>query len=443
MFPQIEDSTSLLRSFTPTALQFEATRLMTEHMYVLLVGGRRSGKTFVTIYNIFLRALHTKSTHLVFRLRFSHAKRSIWHDTLPKVFKICFPDLVEGTHYILNKSDWYIKFLANGSTIWLGGLDDKERTEKILGTEYSTIYYNESSQIDFKQFEMGLSGLAENSGLDLCCWIDCNPPSKKHWTYRMFVEMIHPGSGRKLSPTQYGWLRMNPADNRDNLPPSYFDILDNLSKRERDRFRDGAFLSEVEGALWNQKMISSTITCDKEVTEFNDLLTVVSVDPTVSSQTSTNDECGIIIGSKDQLSCNREGHVLVQADRSGHYTAKEWPHKVVKAYHDYSANYILAESNNGGDLVKSVIHHIDPFIKVKLVHASKGKFARAEPVTVVYENQKVLHAPGLNLLEEQLMEYIPETAKYSPGRLDANVWLMTEFFGMAKPPKKPIRVRFL
>src|SRR5690242_16680787 len=102
---------------------------------IMLFGGSRSGKTFLTVRNVMMRAIKAPgSRHLIARFRFNHVKASIILDTFPKVMKLCFPQVT----YNLNKSDWYVT-LPNGSEIWFAGLDDKERTEKILGLEFVTI----------------------------------------------------------------------------------------------------------------------------------------------------------------------------------------------------------------------------------------------------------------------------------------------------------------
>ena len=107
--------------------------------HVLLDGGSRSGKTFLIVRNIVVRALKAKrSRHAIMRFRFQHCNESIGMDTLPTVMRMCFPDI----RYVMNKSDWYA-LLPGEAEIWLGGLDDKERTEKILGKEYVSIYLNE------------------------------------------------------------------------------------------------------------------------------------------------------------------------------------------------------------------------------------------------------------------------------------------------------------
>ena len=120
-------------AFKPTAKQEEATALIAgPARHILLEGGSRSGKTFLAVWAIVLRALIAPgSRHLIVRFRFNHVITSIWHDTFPKVMASCFP----GVTYTQNKTSYFVT-LPGGSEIWFGGLDDKERTEKVLGNEY-------------------------------------------------------------------------------------------------------------------------------------------------------------------------------------------------------------------------------------------------------------------------------------------------------------------
>ena len=161
--------TEKTKSFKKTAKEHEAIRLLKgEALSILLYGGSRSGKTFMLLYAIIVRALKHKSRHLVLRLHFNHVKTSVWHDTLPKVIELACPHL----SVKWNRSDYYVEF-PNGSEIWIGGLDDKSRTEKVLGTEYSTIFFNECSQLTYDSTQTALSRLAENSGLVNKAYYDC------------------------------------------------------------------------------------------------------------------------------------------------------------------------------------------------------------------------------------------------------------------------------
>jgi PBSX family phage terminase large subunit len=199
-----------------TEKQKQATALMANYMYTLLVGGSRSGKTFIDLRNMFLRGFAIKSRHVIFRKSFKDVKASIHHETFPSVREHCFPNV----HVGVNRTDWFYT-LHNGSEIWLAGLDDKERTDKILGKEYSTLWFNEASQLGFDEVETAFSRLAEKSGLPLRCFFDENPPSKKHWTYKLFIEGIHPDTGKKVNKADYAYLLMNPRDNLDNIHPDY------------------------------------------------------------------------------------------------------------------------------------------------------------------------------------------------------------------------------
>jgi phage terminase large subunit len=141
-----------------TARQEAAQKVMAgDAEHVMLFGGSRSGKTFLIVRAIVIRALKSpKSRHAILRFRFNHVKASIVLDTFPKVMSLCFPDV----EYRLDKTDWYVTF-PNEAQIWFGGLDDKERTEKILGQEHVTIYLNEASQIPFTSREMARTRLAQ------------------------------------------------------------------------------------------------------------------------------------------------------------------------------------------------------------------------------------------------------------------------------------------
>jgi len=418
-----------------TERQWEAIDIMAGSRYTMLYGGRRSGKTFALVDKVVMRAVAKKSRHVVGRLRFNHVKRTIWYETLPDVIRKRYPTLIEGTHYRYNKSDFFVEFY-NGSTIWIFGLDDKDRMEKVLGTEYSTALLNETSQIGYDGYEMTMSGLAEKSGLPIKFFGDCNPPGKKHWTYKLFIEGVNPADGKAIkNPEQYGNLLMNPSHNRGNIAESYFDILDGMSKRKRDRFRDGLFSSDMEGALWNHQMINSAQLSPEDGDWLPEKLqTIVALDPNVSEGADKetgefkDDEAGIGVISKDTKSKNTDGRALVEADYSGEYSTKEWAAKAVWAYRRHKADGIVYESNQGGALVKDALRAEDSTVPVFKVWASKGKYARAEPVTVLYENDQVRHVEGLDRLEDEMLEYVPSKSKKSPNRLDWMVWGMTHLF---------------
>ena len=400
-------------SFKRTARQKEATAILSSADEAGLYGGSRSGKTFIIIRSILIRASKVTSRHLVARFRFNHVKTSIWYDTLPKVLAICFPDLI----VTYNKSDWFIR-LPNGSEIWFGGVDDKDRVEKILGNEYSTIYLNECSQINYDAITMLQTRLAENSGLPLRMWYDFNPPSKKHWTYLYFIESKDPISLKPLAE-KVPYLVMNPSDNTENLPQGYIKRLERLPKKQRDRFLSGKFTLDVDGALWDYKLIIEAQA--KKIGQ--EERTVVAVDPAVTNNPNS-DETGIIVATKSGIDCR------VDADYTCKESTQTWVLRAINAYNDHNADAIVAETNQGGDLVENVLRlngFEGRFIKI---HAKKGKALRAEPVVALYEQGRVAHADGLEDLESEMMEWVPMNTKESPNRIDAAVYAITELTGV-------------
>jgi PBSX family phage terminase large subunit len=229
----------MIASFKKTDRQKEAIRKMAgPARNVMMYGGSRSGKTFITIYAMIIRACkEPNSRHLIIRLKFNHAKTSIWFDTLPKVLQICFPHL----EYKKNNVDYFIRF-PNGSELWVGGIDDKKRTEKILGKEYSTIFFNESSQIPYSSVNIAMTRLAEKNNLMKKAYFDENPPSKRHWSYSMFIKKKNPEDWSDLNPHKYDSILMNPEDNLENIDPDYIsEILDELPANQRARFKEGKF----------------------------------------------------------------------------------------------------------------------------------------------------------------------------------------------------------
>jgi phage terminase large subunit len=149
-------------SFVKTADQLKAIKLLKSRASnVLLFGGSRSGKTFVLVYAIICRAMQAPgSRHVILRYRFNAVKQSVGYDTLPKVMKLAFP----GLRYELNRSDWFIR-LPNESEIWLGGLDDHQRVDKILGKEFATVYFNECSEISYYAVTTAMSRLAQRTAV--------------------------------------------------------------------------------------------------------------------------------------------------------------------------------------------------------------------------------------------------------------------------------------
>lgn len=235
------------KRFKKTAKQIEATRLAAnpEVKHLMLYGGSRSGKSFDHVRRIFIRAAKCTSRHLILRQHFNHVKTSIWHETIPNVLDLCFPNLNTEP----NKTDYYY-LLPNGSEIWIAGLDDKKRTEKILGKEYSTLFFNECSQLDLQSVNIAKTRLAQKNQLRKLCYYDQNPPSKKHWAYWLWEQHFDPIAEEPVDPKEYASLLMNPIDNLDNIDPDYVKQLEKLPEIDRNRFLYGLYQDADDGIAY-------------------------------------------------------------------------------------------------------------------------------------------------------------------------------------------------
>ena len=400
--------------FVPTPRQEQAISLLEAegYKYYLLAGGSRSGKTALLCYMVAFRAHAMPSRHAILRYHFSDVKQSVALDTLPKILKMM------GIPYQLNRSDWYFTVeCENGgsSEIWISGLDDNDRVEKILGKEFSTIYLNEASQISYHAFTTALTRLAENAGLRNRVFIDCNPPEKSHWLYQMFVLGRQPGTELPLaSPEKYGMLQMNPADN-PHLPPDYLETLQSLPERQKKRFLYGEWLDKRAGALFSAEAIEA----HRVTVRPPDLLhAVVGVDPAVTSS-ETSDETGIV-----SVALSSSGDFYILRDDSLKGSPASWGRAVADAYDVESLDSAVYESNQGGDMVQHTIKTADPRIPCHAVRATRGKVLRAEPVAALYEQGRVHHVGRFPVLEDQMTSWTPEDAD-SPDRLDALVWAVT------------------
>lgn len=184
----------------------------------------------------------------------------------------------------------------------------------------------------------------------------------------------------------------------------------------------GEVLLEVEGSLWTRDMIEShRVPMEPELRR-----TVVSVDPAITNK-EHSDYTGIVVAGIDD---NKKAFVL--GDHSLKTTPWKWAEKVCMLYYIHEADYVVAESNQGGEMVRHTIKNFDDNVPVKLVHASKGKVARAEPISARYEQGKVWHVGTFPELEDEMALFVPGEMKESPNRVDALVWALTELIGIPK-----------
>jgi phage terminase large subunit-like protein len=218
--------------------------------------------------------------------------------------------------------------------------------------------------------------------------------------------------------------------NAANLAPQFLTAI--LARYEGTRLGrqeiEAEVIEDAEGALWRRALIEDSRVCSPPGL----FRVVVAIDPAVTS-VAGSDETGMVVAGIDE---RRHGYVL--EDLSGKFSPDDWARRAIVAYHKHRADRIVAEANNGGDLVESVIRTIDPSVPYSKVYASRGKYARAEPIAALYEQGKVHHVGVFGALEDQMCQWIPGDP--SPDRMDALVWALSELCLHSAPSVAPIGV---
>lgn len=436
-----------------TAKQQQAQIVLSgDATHLMLFGGSRSGKTFLHVRNIVMRAIKAPgSRHGIFRFRALHVYETIVLDTFPKVMKVAFP----GVSYTLHKGDGYATLHTgakdeNGhpleSEIWFSGLDDKERVEKVLGKEFATLYFNECSQIPMGSVDMAITRLAqlvyqkidgkEPQPLKMRAFYDCNPPSKAHWTYKRFIQKNDPETGQPLpNPQDYDSFQINPQDNADNLSGTYLSTLQGMSARLQKRFLKGEFSDATPNQLFAEETIDKWR--HREDQAVPDLVRViVGIDPSGSGDVDNadNDEIGIVVGG-----LGVDGNAYLLQDCTVKAGPATWGDIATSAYDRHAADCIVGETNYGGAMVQHVVQTARARTPFKMVTATRGKAVRAEPFSSLYEKGKVRHVGQYRELEAEMTAFstVGYLGEGSPNRADAWIWVLTELFpGIVREKKK-------
>lgn len=214
--------------------------------------------------------------------------------------------------------------------------------------------------------------------------------------------------------------------NRANLAPTFLEEVEARYGKSRLGRQElaGELLSDVEGALWTATQL---VTCQRRQIPKLDRV-VIAVDPAVSAGRAS-DACGIIaagVQSKGPV-LDWRAYVLADCTVQGQHPLV-WARTVIDACNEYQADRVIAEVNQGGALIETLLRQVDPLVPFRAVHAQRSKGARAEPIAALYEQGRVHHAPGLGALEDQLCQMTVKgfRGSGSPDRLDALVWALHE-----------------
>lgn len=211
-------------------------------------------------------------------------------------------------------------------------------------------------------------------------------------------------------------------DNSLHLPPIFLSAMKETYGQTRlgRQELDGELLTEPEGALWSYAVLEAALHL-APIPKLDKI--VVSVDPPVTSGLRS-DQCGLIVAGRAGEAGTSRAYILQDATEQG-LSPEAWARKAINLYHQWDADCLLVETNQGGDLVTTLIHTLDPSVPIRTAFAKKSKVTRAEPVAMLYEQGRVLHTRQFKDLETELSQFGTKNLKHSPDRADALIWAVT------------------
>ena len=374
--------------------------------YFLLTGGRGSAKSFHV--STFLLNLTYEKGHTILFTRYTMiaAHISIIPEFLEKI------DIL-GKHadFEITKTD--ITNKATGSKILFRGIKTSSgnQTANLKSIQGVTTWVlDEAEELTEENTFNTIDLSIRHKSLPNRVIMVMNPSHRTHFIYKRWFE-----GGRQPDTT---YIHTSYRDNIDNLSQSFIDQAAKTKVINEERYNHlflGHWVDSVEGLLWNRALLDRLrIDTRPQLTRV-----VVAIDP-ASTANKNSDETGIIVVGRDA-----QGHGYVLEDKSGRWTPAEWGLLATQAAKAWGADCIVAETNQGGDMVQSVIRNIDSTVRYKGVHATKGKYTRAEPIYNLYELGRVYHVGQHPILELQMCTFNPNEGD-SPDRVDALVWGLTE-----------------
>jgi len=313
--------------------------------------------------------------------------------------------LVNGVDFTYNRSAWQINF-SKGQKVHMFGADNPDAGR---GYNLSGVWADEIAKWKY-------SYESWNEGIAPALRIGARPRAVITTTPKP-IRLLRDWIARTDGSVHV--TRGSTFDNAANLSRAALIELEARYHGTRTGRQElyGELLEDIEGALWHRQMIEAA-RVEQDLVP-NLVRVVVAIDPAVTSG-EESDETGIVVAAM-----GTDQHFYVLSDKSMRNTPDAWARVAVDEYHHWKADRIVAEANNGGDMITQLIRTVDGKVPVKKVNASRGKRVRAEPISALYEQGRVHHVGSFPTLEDQMVTWTPDMPK-SPDRLDALVWALTE-----------------
>jgi phage terminase large subunit-like protein len=379
---------------------------------VVMTGGRYSLKSYtVAIWSLISLIKHQYSV-----LYTRYTNLSIIDSVKPEVSEKI--DLL-GVGGEVDDTNTHISFGDNRIAFKGIKAGSKRQTASLKSLSgFNAFIVDEAEEIpDYETYEKVYLSIRETEKRNITILI-LNPTVPEHWIHKKFFEEMNVADGSNTIKDNVMFIHTSYLDaDKDQMPPNILNYYNKLREKDPLKYENivmGGWIPNIDGALWTPDLIEKTRTIPflKRV--------IVAIDPPA---TKAGDEAGIItqgIGEDDK--------VYILSDKSGNYSPKEWGTVAANEAKIHDADAYVVETNQGGDMVESVLRHYDKTTRIIRIHAKKGKHLRAEPVVSTYEQKKVLHSYGLERLENEMLTWIPGEGE-SPNRVDAMVYGVTELTG--------------
>jgi phage terminase large subunit-like protein len=382
--------------------------------YVLVTGGRGSGKSFAVTLCLAMLLRDPGYRVLFTRYTLTSARDSIIPELLEKVDLIgCAGEFEATAQDVRNTASWS-EILFRGILTSSGN-----QTAKLKSLHGINVWVLDEAEelADEETFDTINLSIRDRRRPNLVVLV-LNPCHKSHWIHRRWFEGLPPEfSGIRGNVT---YIHTTYEDNARHLEADYLAEAAAMRANHPMRYNRiwrGHWANEVQGALWTWLMIDGQRHRSGTLPAFTRV--VVGVDPAVTS-TATSAETGIVAAAHGE-----NGHYYVLADKTRRASPLEWAQVVSGVYAAHQADRVVGEVNNGGDLVEANLRQAAPDLSYEAVRATRGKILRAEPIAALYERGLVHHVGTFPALETEMMTYSGATGDASPNRLDALVWALT------------------
>ena len=385
--------------------------------YVILTGGRGSGKSFAASMKLVLLLRKPGYRILYTRLTLTSASVSIIPEFVEKINLLGCSDEFEVT---LTS----VKNKLSGSEVLFRGIKSgsSDQTANLKSLQGINVWVLDEAeeQTDEKTFDKIDLSVRDKSHPNRVILI-LNPSHNKHWMYKRFFTGLPPEYNGCRDGVTY--IHTTYLDNLNNLDADYLSIAQKAKDTNYLYYCStflGHWTEESEGSLWTWNCIDSNRRdTGQTLPDFTRVVT--AVDPAVTSN-KNSDETGIVTAAR-----GTDGHYYIIADDSVKAKPMDWAQTAIDAYRLHMADRVVAEVNQGGDMVEATLRQVDKTVSYDSVHASRGKVVRAEPISALYQQGLVHHIGLFTQLEAQMMTFTGSnyTTKLHDDRVDALVWALS------------------